>query len=373
MSLTQTAYASRRIIKFGSIGIVAFSMLWGISTAAYKAYMAAHPPYVAPTVKYGRIPRLIFPEKETQLKKFTYELPNDTVPTFKDQTKVYVIYRPDKTLLALEEDKKTAASFGFTSEPVQLETGLYKFQDTVNNKTLTVNVLTGDFTMTYPYSSDQMLIKPEKMVSKTEAIAIASGFLGKGKKYTTDLVNGEKIVTFWKIEGDGLKSVSSQSEANAARVDLYRQTLDNLPILSVNFGQASVSVLVSGATVEAKKIIGVNFKDMTINQASYSTYPIKTGQEVVDSLNSGNYWIARDVSSENVTIRKIYLAYFEPMTLTNYLQPIFVVEGDSNDNKFVAYIPAIRSDYIKIESDLKPTAIPEVNQTEKSTTSGNVN
>ena len=355
MSLTQTAYSSRKIIKFGSIGIVAFSLLWGISTAAYKAYMAAHPPYVPPTVKYGRIPRLIFPEKETRLKKFTYELPNDAIPKFKDQAKVYVIYRPNTTFLALEEDKKTAASFGFSSEPIQTETGIYKFQDTVNNKTLTVNVLTGDFTLTYPYASDQMLANPEKMVSKTEATAIAGSFLEKGKKFTTDLVNGEKVVTYWKIEGDGLKSVSSQSEANAARVDLYRQNLDGLPVFSVNYGQASVSVLVSGSMVDAKKIIGVNFKDMSINQASYSTYPIKTGQEVVDSLNSGNYWIAKDVSNENVTVRRIYLAYFEPMTLTNYLQPIFVIEGDNN---FVAYIPAVRSDYIKIESDLKPTEAP---------------
>jgi hypothetical protein len=355
MSLTQTAYTSRRIIKYGGIGIIAFSLLWGISKAAYLAYITAHPPYVAPTVKFGLLPRLIFPEKETQAKSFTFELPNDAVPTFKDQTKVYVIYRPDKTLLALEEDKKTAASFGFTDEPIETETGIYKFSNTADNKTLTVNVLTGDFIVTYPYASDQLLANPEKMPSKATAIETASYFLQKGGKYTDDLANGEKVVTFWKIEGDGLKSVSSQSEANAARVDFYRQNLNDLPILSTNFGQASVSVLVSGSTVDAKKIIGVNFKDMSITKESFSTYPIKTGQQVIDSLNSGNYWVAKDVSSKNVTIRKIYLAYFEPMTLTNYLQPIFVVEGD---NDFVAYIPAISSDYIKQESDLKPTAAP---------------
>ncbi len=102
-------------------------------------------------------------------------------------------------------------------------------------------------------------------------------------------------------------------------------------------------------------IIGVNFKDLSINTASYSTYPIKTGQEVIDSLNSGNYWIAKNVADKNVTIRNIYLAYFEPMTLTNYLQPIFVATGDNN---FVAYIPAISSNYIKKESELSPTNIP---------------
>jgi len=44
------------------------------------------------------------------------------------------------------------------------------------------------------------------------------------------------------------------------------------------------------------------------------------------------------VTAGQVTIRNIYLAYFEPVTLTNYLQPIFVFEGDNN---FVAYVPAI--------------------------------
>lgn len=345
MSLTQTAYMSRRIIKYGSIGLVVFSLLWSISKWAYKAYVAAHPPYVAPTVKYGLLPKLVFPAKNTEVKTFTFELPNDEVPEFNDQAKVYVIYRPNKTFLALEEDTKTAANFGFSGQPVEIKTGVYEFKDNVNNKTLTVNVLTGDFTVTYPYTSDQLLMSDSvKMPSKSEAISTASTFLSKGGKLTNDLKDGEKIVTFWKIEGDGLKSVSSQSEANAARVDFYRQSLDDKSLISTNFGQASVSILVSGSTLDAKKIIGVNFKDISVNKESYSTYPIKTGQDVIDSLNSGNFWTAKDVTNKEVVIRKIYLAYFEPTTLTNYLQPIFVVEGDNN---FVAYIPAIKSDYIK--------------------------
>lgn len=352
MSLTQTAYTSRQLIKYGGVGIIALSLLWGISKIIYTAYVAAHPPYVAPTVEFGLLPRLIFPEKETQLKNFTFELPNDTVPTFKDQANVYVIYRPNTTFLALEEDKKTAANFGFINEPVEIETGIYKFQDVANNKTLTVNVLTGDFTMTYPYTSDQTLSTPEKMPSKDTAIQIAITFLQKGGKFTNDLVDGEKIATFWKIEGDGLKSVSSQSEANAVRVNFYRQDLDNKKIVSSKFGQSAVSVLVSGSAVESKRIIGVNFKNININKESFSTYPIKTAQEIIDSLNSGNYWIAKDTSEKNVTVMKIYLAYFEPMTLTNYMQPIFVVEGDNN---FVAYIPAVSSNYIKQTDNPKPT------------------
>ena len=350
MSLTQTAYTSRRLIKFGSIGIVSISILWSLSVLAYKAYLAAHPPYVAPTVKYGILPRLVFPERDIPSNKnFTLELAHDAMPEFSDQAKVYVIYKPNTTFLALQEDIKIAANFGFESEPIEIETGIYKFTNDKTNKTLVVNITTGDFTITYPYASDQMLLTPDNMPSKSDAISIASSFLSQGKKYTEDLKDGEKRVSFWKIEGNGLKSVSSQSEANSARVDFYREELDGKSILSSNFGQASVSVLISGSKVDAKKIIGVNFKDMSINKASYSTYPIKTGQEVVNSLNSGNYWIAKDATSNNVIVRKVYLAYFEPINLTNYLQPIFVAEGDNN---FVAYMPAVSSSYIKQENKI---------------------
>lgn len=343
MSLTQTAYTSRRLIKYGSFGLVVFTLMWMITTASYKAYIAAHPPYYAPTVKYGILPKIVFPDKKADSKSFTLELANDEVPKFGDQAKVYIIYRPNTTFLALEEDTKTAASFGFSEPPVEIKPGIYEFKNNTTNKTLTVNVLDGDFDITYPYASDQMLLSPEKMPNKTEAMSIASSFLEKGNKMTSDLLNGTKEVTFWRIQDGGLKSVSAQSEANAARVDFFREDLDNKVLVSSNFGQASVSVLVSGATVEAKKVIDVNFKDMQIDRESFSTYPIKTGQEAIDSLNAGNYWTAVDVANKNVIIRKIYLAYFEPTTLTNYLQPIYVFEGDNN---FVAYVPAIKSDYI---------------------------
>jgi hypothetical protein len=344
MSLTETAYTSRQLIKYGGSGLVIFVFLWTVITAGYKAYIKAHPPYVAPTIRYGILPKLVFPEKQVNKKTFTLQLANDAIPTFKDQAKVYVIYRPNTTFLALEEDKKTAADFGFDTDPTEVKPGIYEFKNDTLNRTLTVNVLDGDFKMTYPYTSDQMLLTPTTMPKKDEAIDIAANFLKKGNKLTDDLDQGDKKVTFWQIQSDGLKAVSSQAEANAARVDFYRKNFDDLPLLSTDFGQASVSVLVSGSDMEAKKVIEVNFKDINIDRESFSTYPIKTAQTAIDDLNSGNYWTTVDVSDSNVIIRKMYLAYFEPTTLTNYLQPIFVFEGDNN---FVAYVSAVDDKYLK--------------------------
>ncbi|MFA6361697.1 MAG: hypothetical protein WCX33_02735, partial [Candidatus Shapirobacteria bacterium] len=300
MSLTQTAYTSRQVIKFGGSGLIIFVFLWTVISTGYKLYIKAHPPYIAPTAKYGILPKNTFPEKLTEQKTFSFELPNDVIPTFKDQAKVYVIYRPNTTFLALEEDTKTAIDFGFESKPTEIKPGIYEFKNDTLNRTLTVNVLDGDFKMTYPYTSDQMLLEPKSMPKKEEAVNIASSFLEKGNKLTSDLDEGEKKVSFWQIQGTGLKAVSSQAEANAARVDFYRKNLDDFNLVSTNYGQASVSVLVSGSDVEGKRVIEVNFKDITIDRESFSTYQIKTAQEAINDLNNGNYWTAVDVNNKNV-------------------------------------------------------------------------
>lgn len=344
MSLTQTAYTSRKIIKFGGIGLISISLLWSLSKIIYKAYLAAHPPYYPPTIAYGILPKITFLEQKTEPKTFTFELPNDEIPTFSDQARVYIIYRPNTTFLALDEDKKTAASFGFEGKPIEIKPGIYEFRDNVLNKILTVNVLDGDFKMRYPYLTDQLLLVSEDLPTKDKAIEIASSFLSQGNKLTEDLKNGQKKVTYWKIQNGAITATESQSQANSVRVDLFRLDLNSLKLLSSNYDKTSVSILISGSRTDARKIIEFNFKDISIDRESFSTYPIKTAQEAINSLNSGNYWTTVDVQNKEVVIRRMYLAYFEPNALTNYLQPIFVFEGD---NGFVAYVPAIKSEYFK--------------------------
>lgn len=344
MSLTQTAYTSRKIIKFGGIGLIAISLLWSITKIIYKAYVTANPPYYPPTIAYGILPKITFMDQKTEPKTFIFELPNDEIPTFTDQTRVYIIYRPNTTFLALEEDKKTAASFGFGMKPTEIKPGIYEFRDDVLNKILTVNVLDGDFKMRYPYLTDQLLLVSEDLPTKDKAIDIALTFLSQGNKLTDDLKNGLKRVTYWIIQNGAITATESQSQANSVRVDLFREDLNDLKLLSSNYDKTSVSILISGSKTESRKIIEFNFKDISIDRESYATYPIKTAQEAISSINSGNYWTAVDVENKEVVIRRMYLAYFEPNALTNYLQPIFVFEGD---NGFVAYVPAIKSEYFK--------------------------
>ena len=342
-SLTQTAYVTRNLIKYGGAGIIALIVLqWGISTAI-TAYLKAHPPYVPPTVRYGKISKIVFPTKETKSITFTKELPNDAFPKVSDQAKVYVVYRPVNSLLALDEDTKTAVALGFTSQGVETNTGIYQWTNQLTSQVLTINVLDGSFEMKYPYENDQLLQNPEKMPSNQEAISLAKNYLQQANKLSTDLEQGEIKVSYWTIGFGGLKSVTSLSEANAIRVDMFRQSTDDgFKILPSDPKKASVSFLISGATVESKKIIQANYQYAPIDRQSYSTYPIKTPEEAWTDFQKGMYWPAQG-GTQNTTIRKIYLAYFEPATLTNFMQPIYVFEGD---NDFVGYLPAVADSMI---------------------------
>lgn len=344
MSLTQTAYSSRNLIKYGGVGIIAFGLLWSIGSISIKAYKTAHPTYVAPTVRYGILPKNIFPKKDFIKKNFTFEFANDVTPSFSDQSKVYIIYRSTTEILAFEEAKEVANNFGFEGESSELSEGIYELKDKISNKILTMNVLEGDFDLKYPYLEDSSILEAKDIPSKDKAIEIAISFLESGNKYSDDLKNGEKKTSYWKI-GDGtMTAVSALSEANAVKVEFYRENLDNKwEIVSPQNGQASVSILVSGAENNDKKIIEASFKYANIDRESYSTYPIKKTTEAISDLEAGNYWPASDISLGEVTIREITLAYYEPVTLTQYLQPIYVFKGDNN---FVAYVPAVKDNYI---------------------------
>lgn len=345
MTLTYTAFVSRRIIKYGGLVIGLFTFTYIFIGLAVAAYLKAHPPYIPPDVKFGLLPKTVFPEKKYEKKNIILELPNDSLPKFKDQAKIYLITRPDNTFLALDQDTLTARDLGFSTKPKELKYGVYEFKNDNLNQTLTMNVLDGSFTLKYPYESDQLLLNPEKMPTKEEAVTTAKGYLAGANKYPADLEQGDKKVSYWKITFDGLKSVSSLSEANIVRVDFFRKNIDEeLKIVSADINSASVSVLVSGAQVEGKKIVEVTYKYTDIDRELFSTYPLKTAEEAANDLKIGNYWPASDIDGREATIRKMYLAYFEPVSLTNYLQPVYVFEGD---DKFAAYVTAVSDKFIK--------------------------
>ncbi|MFA6250327.1 MAG: hypothetical protein WC686_02345 [Candidatus Shapirobacteria bacterium] len=345
MSLTYTAYQARIFIKLSGFFLAIIVLGYMGSVAAIKAWEAAHPKLIKPTVRYGLLPKIVFPEKQYEKKTFALELPNDAVPDLGDQMKVYLVFRPDKDVMAFEHDKQTAKNLGFAGEPVKIADGIYEFGNNNLNYQLIMNVVEGSFKLQYPYKNDQTLMAMKKIPNKEQAISMARGYLSTAGKWSKDLEDGEQKVSFWKIEIDGLKAVSSQSEGNVARVEFFRKNLeDKFKIMSTNIAEAPISVMVTGMGDSQRNIVEFNFKYADIDREAFSTYPIKSTAAAIEDLKGGNYWPAVDTSSKTATIRKVYLAYLEPFTLTSFMQPIYVFEGDGN---FVAYVPAVDRNWVK--------------------------
>jgi hypothetical protein len=115
--------------------------------------------------------------------------------------------------------------------------------------------------------------------------------------------------------------------------------------MTANPTEANVWALISGASNKSQQIIAAEYHYFPVDETQFSTYPLKTPAEAFDELQTGTPFIAdlgTNKDGASLKIRRIYLAYFDPDTECDFYQPIYVFEGD---NGFIAYVPAVASDY----------------------------
>jgi hypothetical protein len=73
-------------------------------------------------------------------------------------------------------------------------------------------------------------------------------------------------------------------------------------------------------------------------------YPLKTGPEAWQDLNNGRaYIISSTPGVTDITIKKAFLAYYDPDIYQPYLQPVYVFIGQNN---FVGFVPAVQNDLL---------------------------
>ncbi len=212
----------------------------------------------------------------------------------------------------------------------------------------------------YPYQSDQLLVSPESIPTKEKAISSATEYLDRAGKLYADLKDGKKVTSYYKIGFDKLEPLTAPSGANIVRVDFFRKPMivgtASLDVVSTDPQRASVSVLVSGSSVQGKQIVDVDYKFIDVSRESFSTYPIKTADAAWKELQNGNYWPAADTDKQNVTIKEMKLAYIEPSALTNFMQPVYVFSGEKG--AFVAYVPAIQNSWMQQLPPANSSALP---------------
>lgn len=349
-SLTEVAYITRKTIKYFTVFLIAIT----VTRLSYKAFVdywrKLHPPPPPPPdVSFGQLPPVRFGDEilDKKPRKFRLETIDGELPQMPDRAKVYFVYSTQSKILAFEKMKRLANSLGFTQEPKKIREDVYSFHNPVTNQTLTINALTQTFKLSYPYLEDQTLTTFFNFSSEQEAIEAARAFLDRVGKNYPDLQGNERA-TLLKLTPTKLVKATAISEANIIQVDFFRTDLEETyPVYPGRLDKANVYFLVSSAPTTNKRIIEANFLYFPIDKEKFATYPLKSIQTAWQELEEGKYHLAqidKEWIKKTIPIRKIYLAYFDPHYPTNFLQPIFVFQGDGN---FFGFVPAVSPEWIK--------------------------
>lgn len=353
-NLTTLAVTTRKIVRYSIYFLIFFAIariIFGIGISVYRRLVP--PKEEPPTVGFSKLTKIPFPDNDTALPALEFKIETSTgeLPTFPDRMSVYFMPQPSSNLFSADLAKQKATALGFTSEPQELSTTLYRFPHPSLPSNLEINIVTGNFSISYNLASDPSPLTdlpPAPEVAKSTVKNILTAALS----YTTDL-DGPVTHEFLKVEGQNLVSALSLSEANLIKINLFRKALDEkgeYPNVTAKPSQSNVWFILSGAKDfdKAKQMIAAEYRFFPIDKEKKETYPIKSSSQSLEDLKNGKAYIASLGLNPDgkITIRKIYLAYYDPGVSAQFLEPVVVFEGDRG---FVAYTPAVTEDYYSEE------------------------
>ena len=342
-TLTEVGYYTRRIIKWGAVGLVVVMLIPPAWKLVKRVYLAINPPPPpAPTVRYGKLPKLVFPERDAGYQpQYRLETIEGSLPKLTNIARVYFVTINKSRILELEKIKSKARVLGFDREPVKIDDANYKFTSSSLPAELTVNIIYNSYAYKYDWSSDAKILDERGVPNNEQTLLEAKNLWQSLGLLAADLTDGRAKITFLTGGTGELVPTISLSEANFVRADLFRADKDGLKVVTPKGEESPVNVTLSGSNDRSKRIVEANHSYSRILDNDFSTYPLKGVDKAWGELQAGGGYIARPGTAQ-VTVRKVSLAYYESGQPQEFLQPVYVFEGDGG---FVEYVTAVSSDY----------------------------
>lgn len=366
-TLTEAAYVTRRAIKFAAIGVVAYIVL-RILIAVFAAWWREinPPPPRPPTLAFGKLPAIPFPQQDKPDIEFRLETVTGTTGEFGPNAKVFVVPPERGSLLALERATEIAKRLEFPEQSERIGGSRYRFsKDRPLPSTLEYDLVTGHFTFDANWRVQPELLTQAEALSEVEAIAEARSWLSALRLLAPDLESGETLVTYLRVSGTELVPALSQSEAQFVRVDLFRANLEvEIPkseeetkakqkpaetekfrIIPLEPTRGIVVVVILKQSRARTQVINGEYRYLPIDYTQEATYPLISSQEAWKRLRDGKaYYAFLPEGMRVIAVRRVSLAYLDPPQSGGYLQPIYVFEGDQG---FLGYVAAIADEQIQ--------------------------
>ncbi|MEK7577347.1 MAG: hypothetical protein AAB492_01845 [Patescibacteria group bacterium] len=351
MSLTETAYYTRRAINWTIIGVIGYIILrafWGV---AVLTYLQIFPPKAPPANHaFGKLPAIRFPVPPASPSgQLIYQLETieGSVPQASASANVYFMPKTGSNLLALSKAQNFAKRLGFatTPTPEPSNKNVYRFDDPTSQlRHLWYDIVSTNFIMRYSYEQDAGLFLERTIPTTSQAVQETKNLLQTYGLFPSDFVGGQVKVSYLKIAENKLTTVGSQTQADVARVDFFRPNIASTPVISSVVGEAPISVTLSGSKNSKKRVLQFVYTYWPIDYLTSATYSLKPSSYAWQELQNGGGYIVRYPKGAVATVRNVYLAYYDSFEPQTYLQPIFVFEGDDG---FLAYVPAVNPEWVE--------------------------
>lgn len=341
-SLGETAVIARKAIKYGGVGLVVLIVGRVILTAAVNYWKVIHPaPPPPPDVKFGKLPKLEFPQHEEATYNYKLETSTGGLPsTLPGQFKVFFMPIKKANLLAYDAAKAVATRLDFITEPKKLSETEYRFDasDPIPSS-LTINIITGAFTLDKRWQNDATYTVPTIYYSDSQAIDRIYNLLSRVALLPEDIKDGRATVLPLKADKDQIVSAVALSQAHFLQVNLYRKPVDGVDVVNASTSRGLITAILALQREDARQFIHLDYNYFPVDLERSASYPLIGVSEAWQRMQKGQGYIAGvKPSTTNVTIRDVSLKYFDSETPQQFLQPVYVFTGDPD---FVGYVPAL--------------------------------
>lgn len=345
-TLTQTAYQVRRAINWVIFAVVLYVVLRFLYGGILFLYHSAFPSKAPPANHaFGVLPKPIFPNKDNALKlTFTLETIQGGFPAASSSAIVYFMPKKPANLLALTQTQQFAKKLELDPKPIQETKNIYRFDDgELLFRRLRYDIVSDNFILRYAFEQDLSVFTERRIPTPDLALDLANSLLRDNSLLANDFTGEKTNITFLKLTGATLNETSSLSQADAIRVDYFRNTIGGVPLVTSFPKEGPIAFVFSGAANPKKQLLQFAYTYWPIDQEHTGTYELKTSQQAWEELQNGNGYIGvYPKTGTDVIVRNIYLAYYDSFDPQMYLQPVYVFEGDDG---FIAYVPAVTAQW----------------------------
>lgn len=375
MNLAEVSRITRKAVAGLATLIVIYLIGFWLRQPLGDLWVAVFPPEDLPTVSFGVLPQLNFIETQTMGSSptFTLNTRDGSLPTnLPRKLPVFKYDPPAFSYGAGAKAQKDAQILGFTDEMriSDLSSDIFQWQDIAFGGSLAINTSTSELDLYTPLGGKGTLY-PSNKLSRFLAIDTAKELLTDLGRWTDEFytsdVHGYQEVTLGKFGPSGVLEANTTLDAQFAKVDFYRE-FENYKILGPKADQSLVSITLrepgSADVYPQLSFPRARIRIWSFDSDPSATYPlipvsvawqqVLEGNGIISSVTPNDknpFEVGSPVAVQEILINEIYPAYYDNSTPQEYLQPIYVFEGNYRDDRggtgnIFIYYPAVSGEYV---------------------------